>query len=186
MAAAVRVFTREGYANTDVSMIIAEAVKGRGTFYLYFKDKAEILRDLLKQFHIDLADGGIIGPEHDPEQMPVILSILWETYRKHSGTFRALFQAAAVDPDFAVIYASIRELARRDFRSMIKRSPSAIFKQPQEIHLGAAALEAMVNTSMYDWLATNADHQITKSDQDAAFHVVIRIMTSIINPPDCF
>ena len=185
MAAALRVFAREGYANTDVSMILAEAVKGRGTFYLYFKDKSEILRELLKKFQLDLADGGITDSEHNPEEMPHILSILWKNYRKHSGTFRALFQAAAVDPDFAEIYASIRELARRDFASMIKRSPSAIFKRPNDIYLGAAALEVMVTNSMYDWLAASVDHQMTKSEQDAAFRVMVRIMTSIISPSDC-
>ena len=184
MAAALRVFGREGYANTDVSMILAEAGKGRGTFYLYFKDKSEILRDLLKKFQSDLADGGIKEPDHNPEEMPMVLSILWETYRNHSGTFRALFQAAAVDQNFAAIYASIRDLARNDFESMIKRSPSAIFKRPNDIYLGAVALEVMVSNSMYDWLAADADHPMSKADQDAAFRVMVRIMNSVISPPD--
>jgi len=47
--AAKRVFSERGYYNAQISHIIDEAGVARGTFYLYFKSKEEILRKLLKE-----------------------------------------------------------------------------------------------------------------------------------------
>ena len=48
--AAVKVFARQGYHDTLVSDIVAEAGVGQGTFYRYFKDKREILDTVFEQF----------------------------------------------------------------------------------------------------------------------------------------
>ena len=47
--AAKRVFSERGYHNAQITHIIDEAGVARGTFYLYFKSKEEILKELLKE-----------------------------------------------------------------------------------------------------------------------------------------
>lgn len=44
--AAVRVFTRLGYARTTIADITAEAAVSRPTFYAYFASKAEVFREV--------------------------------------------------------------------------------------------------------------------------------------------
>lgn len=47
--AAKKVFSQRGYYNAQISHIIDEAGVARGTFYLYFKSKEDILKELLRE-----------------------------------------------------------------------------------------------------------------------------------------
>jgi AcrR family transcriptional regulator len=49
LEAAKKIFSERGYYNTRISHIIDEAGVARGTFYLYFRSKEEIFRELLKE-----------------------------------------------------------------------------------------------------------------------------------------
>lgn len=55
--AAIRIFARQGYAQTSVSEIIDEANVARGTFYLYFKSKKDIFNALLDRFMMEVIQG---------------------------------------------------------------------------------------------------------------------------------
>ncbi|MBX7148768.1 TetR/AcrR family transcriptional regulator [bacterium] len=55
--AAIQVFHREGYDKTSVSQIIDEAGVARGTFYLYFKSKKDVLALLLNRLFTDVITG---------------------------------------------------------------------------------------------------------------------------------
>lgn len=48
--AAVELFFEKGFEKTSVSNIIQKAQIARGTYYLYYKNKEELLGDLLQQF----------------------------------------------------------------------------------------------------------------------------------------
>lgn len=50
LEAAVRMFMRRGYARTSVSDIIREGKVARGTFYLYFKSKKDLITILADRF----------------------------------------------------------------------------------------------------------------------------------------
>ncbi|MDQ7083067.1 MAG: helix-turn-helix domain-containing protein [Aquificota bacterium] len=62
--AAKRVFSERGYHNAQIAHIIDEAGVARGTFYLYFRSKEEIFRELLREVVEELKDGGckVSGP----------------------------------------------------------------------------------------------------------------------------
>lgn len=55
IAAALRVLGRKGISETKIQDIAEEAGIGKGTIYLYFKNKAEILNSILEQ-HISSGD----------------------------------------------------------------------------------------------------------------------------------
>jgi AcrR family transcriptional regulator len=50
IAAATRVFAREGYAAVDVAAIVKEARVTRGTFYLYFPTKRDVFLAAIDQY----------------------------------------------------------------------------------------------------------------------------------------
>ncbi len=54
--AAKKVFSERGYHNAQISHIIDEAGVARGTFYLYFKSKEEIFKELLEEVVAELKD----------------------------------------------------------------------------------------------------------------------------------
>jgi len=67
LEAAKRVFSERGYFNAHISHIIDEAGVARGTFYLYFKGKEDIFRELLRGVVEELRKRiKTIDPSHDP------------------------------------------------------------------------------------------------------------------------
>jgi AcrR family transcriptional regulator len=52
--AAIRIFIEKGYADTSIADIVAEAAIGRGTFYVFFKNKDEIFIDSAERLFFDL------------------------------------------------------------------------------------------------------------------------------------
>lgn len=54
VCAAIRIFREKGYADTSIADIVAEASIGRGTFYVFFKNKDEIFIDCAERLFYDL------------------------------------------------------------------------------------------------------------------------------------
>jgi len=54
LEAAKKVFSEKGYYNAQVSHIIDEAGVARGTFYLHFRSKEEIFKELLREVVTEL------------------------------------------------------------------------------------------------------------------------------------
>lgn len=55
--AAVKVFIRRGYQKANVSELVAQAQVARGTFYLYFKSKADVLEHMVNRFMTAVLQG---------------------------------------------------------------------------------------------------------------------------------
>jgi AcrR family transcriptional regulator len=54
--AGLRAFLEEGYTGASIERIVAEAKVGRGTFYLYFKNKEDLFGQLIARFYVPLRD----------------------------------------------------------------------------------------------------------------------------------
>ncbi len=52
--AALKVFAGEGYAETSVGGLVTAATMSRGTFYLYFKNKTDVMAALIESFDAEL------------------------------------------------------------------------------------------------------------------------------------
>ena len=51
---AIKIFAKKGYSAASVNDIVKRARVARGTFYLYFKDKADILAAVLENYRMEL------------------------------------------------------------------------------------------------------------------------------------
>lgn len=91
--AAYDLFIKDGVSNTTISQICEKAGIAKGTFYLYFTDKEDILRALTKKLSLNLLD------------------IAYSKVKDSSDTFveklvimaNALLEMAKEDPDFLLI-----------------------------------------------------------------------------------
>ncbi len=70
--AAKKVFSERGYHNAQISHIIDEAGVARGTFYLYFKSKEEIFKELLEEVVAELKERiKVIDLSQDPKEQVI-------------------------------------------------------------------------------------------------------------------
>ena len=82
--AAKKIFSEKGFYNAQISHIIDEAGVARGTFYLYFKSKEEIFREILKEVVEELRERiRVIDLSRDPidqvrENIERVLSLALE------------------------------------------------------------------------------------------------------------
>lgn len=121
IAAARRVFERNGYLDTKLADITAAAGCSTGTFYTYFTDKAEILQAVLLQVQDDMlhpemptvVDGSIRGHLEASNRAYLV------AYRRNAKMMKLLDQIAAIDPEF-------RQVRRRRTEAFVARNARAI------------------------------------------------------------
>ena len=105
----------KGFADASISTITAEAEVGQGTFYLYFRSKEDVLRELVLRMgrrlrrHLTLA---IAGAPTRLEAERRGLQAFLEFVRANTDLYRVVAEAQFVDPavfqryyqDFAASY----------------------------------------------------------------------------------
>ncbi len=105
----------KGFADASISTITAEAEVGQGTFYLYFRSKEDVLRELVLRMgrrlrrHLTLA---IAGAPNRLEAERRGLQAFLEFVRANTDLYRVVAEAQFVDPavfqryyqDFAASY----------------------------------------------------------------------------------
>lgn len=106
-AAEARLARGETLAALPVEQLVAEAGVPRSTFYVYFPDKAAVLREVLDGF-VDFTVDAITQVSNPTtvtrDDVDAIMAVGVKHYAEHAGTYRLLADAAATDPTLAVTY----------------------------------------------------------------------------------
>jgi AcrR family transcriptional regulator len=104
--AARRVFARQGYLNTKITDITAEAGRAAGSFYNHFTGKEKLLTALLTDALAE-SDAAIFAPDSqhradfsDREAVRWHVANYWRFYSRHAVELTALRQAALVNAEF--------------------------------------------------------------------------------------
>jgi AcrR family transcriptional regulator len=185
MQAAQTVFAREGFMNADIAQIVEEAGKGKGTFYLYFESKLQLLNAMVEAFADELHQADRLNqPINPPEQINAVLAAIWATYKRHAPTFRALADAASKHPEFAEKFRALRSEALHDFADMVRGRQAAGFCSHMDADYAAVALEQMVCHSIYTWLAEGPGVLPDKAAEQRAFDTLVAIMRAALALPD--
>ncbi|MEV8593415.1 TetR/AcrR family transcriptional regulator [Streptomyces sp. NPDC052013] len=188
VAAARRIFERDGYLDARIVDIAAEAGVATGSFYTHFASKEEVFAAVLarlqdEMLHAGVSDGGDSDGDGDRKD-------LWrgvedanraylESYRRNAALMAAMEQAAAVDPRFL-------RLRLERSRVFIDRSAAAITRLQQsgladpelDPDITARALSAMVSRLAY---ATFALGESVPFDQ--LVETVNRLWTNALRIP---
>jgi len=96
MQAVLKIFKRKGYSPTALDEIAQEAGIAKGTLYLYFKDKEDLISSTLIYVLDDVKHGML---ENIPQNMPAVETL------KHIALF--MFRYFAENDDFHNIYLTI-------------------------------------------------------------------------------
>jgi len=100
--AAEREIGRKGFAEASISTITAQAAVGQGTFYLYFRSKEDVLRELVLRMgrrlrrHLTLA---IADAPNRLEAERRGLRAFLEFVRANTDLYRVVAEAQFVDPE---------------------------------------------------------------------------------------
>lgn len=154
VAAARTVFERDGYVDSRLVDIVAEARCSVGSFYTWFESKDEVFAAVLHEAQSDMLHPGTGRIEATDDPVAIIAAsnrAYFEAYRRNARLNQLLQQVAAVDPRF-------REMRRARTHAFVTRNARAIADLQErgladrgvEPVMAAKALSGMVARLAYD------------------------------------
>lgn len=154
MDSALRVLDQKNFTEVTVDDIVQEAGLARGTFYIYFKDKYDILAALARKLNDELfSQSHVEIDRHAPahEKIRISLRRVIATWQQHGAFFRSTTQVALTRPDFLALNQELRrpfiEQIRRDLESSVERGHA----RPTDVRVAAKALSAMMDWFCLLW-----------------------------------
>ncbi len=170
LEAAITCFEQHGYDDTTTAMIAARARIGVGTLYGYFRDKRDILLELLGRFTDQLLD--VVVTRLDPEQWEggdpaeharQLIDAVFHMQTLRPGMQRVLWERYFKDPDFHEPMEDARERLRNAVERFARAIDPAVLRPG--IDLGAASM-TVVNA--VQWNALHAFMHGTDAQIDSA------------------
>ncbi|MFT4009401.1 MAG: TetR/AcrR family transcriptional regulator [Nocardioidaceae bacterium] len=158
VAAARAVFERDGFINSRLTDITAEAHCSIGTFYTYFDSKEEVFTALMQTVQDDMLHPGLPHVDADPGNVAAILHAsnraYLEAYQRNAKLMLLLEQVATIDPEFRELrLARGRAFSERNAQ-WIRRLQDQGYADPTlDPMRSAEALSGMVGRMAYLELA---------------------------------
>ena len=158
LAAARRVFERDGYLDTRVADIAAEAKVAHGSFYTYFSSKQSvflaIVREVGQQFREAVAPSPADGDVDTYEALDRSNRRYLDAYRANRVIWALVEQVATIDPEIHRIRLIGRRLHVDRVAKTIRRwQDRGLADRAIDPHTTAGALVSMLSNFAYWWLA---------------------------------
>jgi len=165
VAAARKVFERDGYLNARLIDITRAAKCSAGTFYTYFSGKEEVFAAVLEVAQEDMLHPGMPHVAGDDDPAAVIEAsnrAYLQAYQRNSKLMGLLEQVANVDAEFRELRTSrSNAFVRRNARSIAKLQAGGQADPHLDPLLASRALSAMMSRLAFG-------HFVTREDRDDA------------------
>lgn len=185
LAAAQRVFVRDGYLNARVADIVAEAGCSHGSFYTYFRSKTDVFRVVMQNALERVYAAGAM-PSADKslsqhERIDLANRQFVNVYRQNTAIMALFEQVATIDEEIRVLRLAVRARAVARVEKSIRRLVREGRASPDlaDVHSAASALVSMVNSSVYFWLVMGEEH-----DEEVAVQTLNQLWTAAIGLSD--
>jgi AcrR family transcriptional regulator len=155
LAAARRVFARDGFVKARMSDIAQEAGISMGGLYRYFGNKEDIFANLLGNTHDRLFRASQPHAHRFADDPFVALLEANEGYLREwyeeRDVMRVLVEAATVDLRFREFWWGMRDRHIQRFLHSLQSAPPTALTDRKEIEAGADAMACMVEQAAYVW-----------------------------------
>ncbi|MBW9204711.1 TetR/AcrR family transcriptional regulator [Mumia sp. zg.B53] len=183
VAAARRVFERDGYLEARLADITTEAGTAAGSFYTYFTGKEEIFAAVLEEvkeemLHPDLRD---VSRTEDPVAVIAAANRAYlESYQRNAQLMRLLEQVSTIDDRFADVRRQrARAFTARNARSVRALQERGLADPELDADLAAAALSSMVSRTAYNAFVVGAER-----DVERLAHTLTRLWVNALGIPE--
>ncbi len=145
------------YTELSIQQLCSEAGIARSTFYVYFRDKADLVARLAEAMVGQLQQAASTWWEPDAGREELLASTrrVIEAYVAHSALFAALTETAAYDPEMRAMQVAIVERNARPLAELIARGKRDGTVRDVHAPETVAALAWMLQGCCYN-LALNA------------------------------
>lgn len=149
VAAARTVFERDGYADSRLVDIAAEAGCSVGTFYTWFDGKDEVFAAVLQQAQADMLNPGTGRIAADDDPVAIIAAsnrAYFEAYQRNARLNQLLSQVATLDERFRTLRQERTEaFVSRNTRAIVDLQERGLADPELDPRTTAMALSGMVS-----------------------------------------
>lgn len=154
IAAARTVFERDGYVDSRLVDIVAEAKCSIGSFYTWFDSKDEVFAAVLHEAQSEMLHPGTGRIEASDDPIAIIAASnrsYFEAYRRNARLNQLLLQVAAVDPRFRTMrQARANAFVTRNARAVADLQQRGLADRGVDATMAAMALSGMVSRLAQD------------------------------------
>lgn len=172
--AAAVVFARQGFLETKITDITAEAGAANGSFYNYFDSKEEIFGEVIRRVNDQMREtlDERLGPEATPrERIEHATRQYVKAYRTNATMVILLEQVSTITPEFRELRLETRRKYRaRNERAIRRWQEEGIVDRKLPPRYAAEALASMVSNFCYMWLGMDEDY-----DEDVVVYTLSRM-----------
>ena len=170
-------FEHSGYAAVTVDEIVRLAGTSRGTFYLHFESKADVLRAVLHEVEIDddyrvMIEGFRAITAPSVEALQVWAEKLIDNYTLNRAIIRAMYEAQATDPAF------MRGLVERfdEYGLAWQTLTFVTDADGEDLRTGATMTFALISQTLHLWLNCGLELDRTRVSRYIAefMHIALR------------
>lgn len=180
LAAAERVFEKDGFLEARVADIATQAAVAHGTFYTYFESKTDIFRAVLTEFLPSIYQTTNYGDGEYPtpyQRVEFGNRRFFEVYRDRSKMLALLEQTATFDPEVKMLRTTLRHTAERGIRrNIVRMQENGLVDPDLNADIAASCLVAMATHSYYTWLVMDGRDY----DEDESIITLSRLWASAL------
>lgn len=166
IAAARTVFERDGYVDSRLVDIAAEAKCSIGSFYTWFDSKDEVFAAVLHEAQSEMLHPGTSRIDSTDDPVAIIAAsnrAYFEAYQRNARLNHLLLQVAAVDPRFRTMrQARANAFVTRNARAIADLQRRGLADRGVDATMAAMALSGMVSRLAQD--ASNLSHDVPLDD----------------------
>ncbi|MFI2372959.1 TetR/AcrR family transcriptional regulator [Streptomyces sp. NPDC018833] len=173
VAAARRIFERDGYLDARIVDIAAEAGVATGSFYTHFASKDDVFTAVLADLQDEMLHAGVSdSPRKDVGRGVEDANRAYlEAYSRNAALMAAMEQAAAVDRRFL-------ELRLQRSQAFIDRSAAAITRL-QKAGVADPALDPAVTARALSAMMSRMAYVTFAADQPVPFETLVQTLTRV-------
>jgi len=177
--AAAVVFARQGFLDTKITDITAEARAANGSFYNYFESKEQIFREVIQRINDEMraALDNRLGPRATPrERIEHATRQYVQAYRANARMVVLLEQVSSISDDFRDMRLETRRRYRgRTERAIRRWQAEGIVDTELPPRYAAEALASMVSNFCFMWLAMDEGY-----DEDLVVFTLSRMWANAL------
>lgn len=187
VAAARKVFERDGYLDVKLTDIAKVAGCATGSFYTYFTNKEEIFAAVLEQAQQDMMHPGMgrVGGTDDPyAALEASNRAYLEAYRRNAKLMGLLEQVAQIDPEFRAFRARRADaFIARNAAGIADLQGRGIAAADVDPLLASRALSGMVSRLAYSIFVGGEVPDGAGADFETVVHTVTRLWANALQFP---
>lgn len=161
------------YTELSIQQLCSEAGIARSTFYVYFRDKSDLVARLTEEMLGQLTEVASQWwqPGAARDEVLAATRLLIETYSRHEALFAALTETAAYDAEIRALQVEMVERHARPLEALIERG-----KEGGSVR----GVHTRETVSALSWMLQGACYHLARGAGEQAIERLAEALTAII------